>query len=238
MNTKMAVTVPEIVPKELWEQEFSVKHSIPSSTRQEPAKALVLFSEMLNLGKPMKVLDAGCGNGRNTIYLAKRGCEVTALDFADSAIRETQHRAMLAGVAERVSIVRHFMDDPTPFPSESFDFALDAYTFCHFLAKEVAQKFWEDMSRVVRPDGQLLSIVFSPEDEYYARLLMDSPDGSLVCDPSNGIWKRLYTESEIKSFFAARFEIRYFAKFEFADIVLGKSYQRVVLACVLRKPSK
>ena len=100
MDTKIDAIIPEIVPKEFWEQEFAVKHSIPSSTREEPAKALLLFSDVLTLREPMKVLDAGCGNGRNAVYLAKRGCEVTALDFADSAIKETRRRATQAGVAD------------------------------------------------------------------------------------------------------------------------------------------
>lgn len=235
MQTKTTTTIPEIVPRELWEQEFSVKRCIPSSTRDEPAKALLQFSEMLNLVGPVRVLDAGCGNGRNAVYLAKRGCKVTALDFSDSAIRETQRRVTESGVAEKVSVVKHFLDDPAPFQEESFDFVLDAYTFCHFLREEAGRKFWRDMARVTRSGGHLLSVVFSPEDEYYAQFLKDSPDGLLVRDPTNGIWKRLYTEREIKGLFAAIFELRYFARFEFTDTVLGKPYRRVVLISVLRK---
>jgi SAM-dependent methyltransferase len=130
------------------------------------------------------------------------------------------------------------MDSPVPFPEETFDFVLDAYVFCHFLRDEMGQRFWQDMSRVTKRNGRLLSIVFSCEDEYYSRLLKDSPDGMLVQDPANGIWKRLYSERALKGLFSSWFRLEYFAKFEFSDVVLGEPYRRVVFTSVLQKNSE
>ena len=55
----------------LWDREYSDLKVIPSSTRQLPSKPLVLFAEILDFRKMRKVLDAGCGIGRNAIYLAQ-----------------------------------------------------------------------------------------------------------------------------------------------------------------------
>src|SRR6202022_3774818 len=114
-------------------------------------------AELLNL-KKRRVLDAGCGNGRNAVYLAKRGCEVTAVDFAEAALTETQRRANSAGVKNRVSVEKVDLSTELPYVSNSFDFVLDAYTFCHFLDEALATDFWKEMNRVVRPDGYLMSI--------------------------------------------------------------------------------
>jgi SAM-dependent methyltransferase len=235
VGLKGANTIPDIVPKESWELEFRTTHAIPGSTRQEPAKALRLYSELLELKSGTTVLDAGSGNGRNTVYLAQRGCHVTALDFSEFAVEETGRRVVEAGVKSRVSIIRHFMDGHLPFPDNSFDLVLDSYVFCHFLRDEVGQRFWQDMFRVTRPGGRLLSILFAKDDEYYNRLLRDDKADGYVCDPANGIWKRLYTEREIKSFFSTVAEMEYFSKFQFADVVQAKHYVRSLFICVLRK---
>ena len=230
-----AFAIPEIVSKEAWDLEFRVERAIPSSTRVEPARALLLFSEILGLSTPAKVLDAGCGNGRNTVYLAKRGCQVTAVDFADFPLAETRRRVAEAGLAHSVSVVQHSLVDSVPFPDESFDFILDSYVFCHFLQNDIGQRFWREMARTTKLGGHLLSVVFSRDDEYYARL--QKYDDALVCDPANGIWKRLYSERDIKDFFSRQFELKYFSRFEFSDTVLGSRYRRILFISVLRKPS-
>ena len=222
-----------MVPKERWEQEYTVFHAIPSSLRNEPAKVLVLFADLLDL-KKKRVLDAGCGNGRNAVYLAKRGCEVTAVDFAEAALTETQRRADTTGVKNRASVEKVDLSATLPYASNSFDFVLDAYTFCHFLDEALATAFWTEMGRIAGPDGYLMSISFSVDDSYYARLR--SGDGSkIVFDPTNRISKRLYEETELKNFFSRLFRIEYFAKFEFEDSVHGQSFKRVVFASILRR---
>ena len=221
-----------MVPKEAWEQEYSVFHAIPSSVRNEPAKALVLFADLLKL-RNKRILDAGCGNGRNAVYLAKRSCEVTAVDFSEAALTETQTRANATGVKSRVSVEKLDLSAVVPYASNSFDFVLDAYTFCHFLDNALATAFWTEMRRVVRPDGYLMSIAFSTDDSYYAQL-RSKDKNKIVFDPTNRITKRLYEETELKDFFSRLFRIEYFAKFEFQDLVHGKSFNRVVFTSILR----
>jgi cyclopropane fatty-acyl-phospholipid synthase-like methyltransferase len=234
MQSRATTAIPGFVPRDSWEEEFGVIRAIPSSGRAQPAKALVLFAEVLGLQSPTKVLDVGAGNGRNTIYLANRGCRVTALDFSEVALKEIRQKINDAGVSDRVAVVTHHLPDPTPFSEQSFDFVLDAYVSCHFLRDDVRTGFWKDMARITRRDGRLLSVVFALEDEYYSRLLKNSFGDSVVCDPVNGIWKRLYSENQIKEFFLQQFQLEYFAKFEFPDRVLGETYRRVVFTSVLK----
>ena len=237
MYSGTATTTHGIVPKETWDNEFGTVHAIPSSTRMEPARALLLFAELLGFHAPMRVLDAGTGNGRNALYLARRGCNVSALDFSDLVLDRALRGAREAGLSDKISVVKHSLPERTPFHDKSFDLVLDAYLSCHFLRDDVWERFWAEMDRVTKPGGQLLSIVFSLEDEYYGQLLKDSPDGALVCDPANGIWKRLYSEQQIKNLLARKFRLEYFAKFEFSDKVFDNPYRRVVFTSVLRKLS-
>jgi SAM-dependent methyltransferase len=224
------------VPRETWDREYSSVQAIPSSTREEPAKALVLFADLMGLANGKSVLDAGCGNGRNAIYLAKRGCEVTAVDFSAEAVKETKRRALVAGVEKKVNVIDRFIDDPLPFPEHSFDAVLDCYTFCHFLDADKGLRFWRESERLVNSEGHLFSIVFSPEDTYYAQFVSrERNEETIVTDPSNNVTKRLYTEKEIKDYFSHIFRYQFFAKFEFFDIVHGNPFKRVVYVSVLKK---
>ncbi|CAM5200665.1 class I SAM-dependent methyltransferase [Lysinibacillus sphaericus] len=41
---------------------------------------------------PKRVLELGCGPGRNSIYMAKQGCSVSALDISEKAIIRVKER--------------------------------------------------------------------------------------------------------------------------------------------------
>src|SRR5262249_27837459 len=136
-------------------------------------------------------------------------------------------------VERKIRAQRRFLQDPFPFPQGHFDLALDSYVFCHFTDESLRLHYRDEIVRVLRPGGLLFSSVFSPEDAYYAQFA--DWETKLALDPNNGITKRLYAESEIKSFFSARLTLLYFTKFEFEDVVLGRPYWRSVLICILRK---
>ncbi len=126
--------------------------------------------------------------------------------------------------------------EPLPFRDDSFDLAIDSYVFCHFTNDALRLRYRREIARVVKPGGHFFSSVFSTEDAYYARIRgADWNHEKLVVDPNNGITKRLYTESEIKQFFAQEFSMRYFLKFEFEDQVLGELCLRSILISVLTK---
>lgn len=49
--------------------------------------------------RPLKLLDVGCGEGRNAVFFARNGYRVSAFDFSEQGVRKTQELARKAGVA-------------------------------------------------------------------------------------------------------------------------------------------
>ena len=48
--------------------------------------------------KSLKIIDIGCGTGRHSIELAKRGYQVTGIDLSESQLKRAQEKAKEAGV--------------------------------------------------------------------------------------------------------------------------------------------
>lgn len=91
-----------------------------------------------------RVLEVGCGGGRNTRYMSEMGLEVVALDVAIEPL------LLIGGCCDRV---RATADFHLPFASSSFDGALDSYAFT-FVAER--RLYARELRRVLKPSGLLL----------------------------------------------------------------------------------
>ncbi len=56
------------------------------------------IEQELAFNKSLKILDLGCGTGRHSIELAKRGYIVSGIDLSESLIRKAKEKAEAAGV--------------------------------------------------------------------------------------------------------------------------------------------
>ena len=82
----------------------------------EPAGFLVECAEFLPVCG--RAIDVGGGPGRNAIWLAQRGLEVTLVDISDEALDMAAKRVAEAGVA--LSMVRLDLEEE-PFPAGPWD---------------------------------------------------------------------------------------------------------------------
>jgi tellurite methyltransferase len=73
--------------------------STPDYFGAEPEASLVRFADLLDLSQP--VLDVGCGQGRNTVFLARRGFSVDALDPSRIAVEQIGSLAEKNGLPVR-----------------------------------------------------------------------------------------------------------------------------------------
>lgn len=65
--------------KKYWDEKFDTRSDTPLS----PEKSLVENEDCLKKGS---VLDIACGDGRNTLFLLKKGFTVTGVDFSNKAL--------------------------------------------------------------------------------------------------------------------------------------------------------
>jgi 2-polyprenyl-3-methyl-5-hydroxy-6-metoxy-1,4-benzoquinol methylase len=108
-------------------------------------------AKLLGLVKGCRVLDFGCGQGEEAVYLAKMGAHVTAIDISPVGIELTKERAKLNGVGDRVNAMR-MRCDPTEFPSESFD-VVHGFGILHHIGLQTGMK---EIKRLLKPRGRAL----------------------------------------------------------------------------------
>jgi SAM-dependent methyltransferase len=66
-----------------------------------PDRGLVALVEGSHPLQPGRALDLGCGTGRNALYLARHGWQVTGVDMVERALEAARRTAERAGVAVR-----------------------------------------------------------------------------------------------------------------------------------------
>jgi ubiquinone/menaquinone biosynthesis C-methylase UbiE len=98
------------------------------------------------LGEGSKVLEVGCGTGQLTAELARRGCDVTAIDIGPSMVAVARRRLGRAPVRFAVVSFEDFAGD-----DGWFDLVVSATAF-HWVDPEV--KF-DKTARLLRPGGWL-----------------------------------------------------------------------------------
>ncbi len=100
-----------------------------------------------------RVLDAGCGIGGSSIWMAKQhGNQVTGITISAKQAAYARQHAQRHGVAALVDFqVSDFC--ATPFPDQSFDVVWALESSCHALNKA---DFLAEAYRVLRPGGRLV----------------------------------------------------------------------------------
>jgi ubiquinone/menaquinone biosynthesis C-methylase UbiE len=93
-------------------------------------------------------LDAGCGTGIYTAWLAERGLELTGIDVNPGFLEAARRRAPAARLVEG-TVTR------LPFADGEFDLTLAVTLFC-FLSREERAAAARELVRVTRPGGRMV----------------------------------------------------------------------------------
>lgn len=130
--------------KPFWEQTYADKEV--STFSKGPTVDVAEFQDIFPRGA--RVLDVGCGEGRNAIFMAKRGCKVDAFDISENGIAKAKQIAQGEGVE-----VDFFPCDLGQFCFEGDYDAVLSHGVLHLPEKEVRDRFIAEMQAHTRPGG-------------------------------------------------------------------------------------
>jgi ubiquinone/menaquinone biosynthesis C-methylase UbiE len=116
---------------------------------------LPIIKRYINKKNP-KILEIGCGYGRNLYALAQiEGSEVLGCDIAEEELQKAKEK-MDSYKIKNVHIVSQKKPDVIPFADNEFDFVVVWQVFEHVLDDEGKQKLMNEATRVVKSGGHVL----------------------------------------------------------------------------------
>lgn len=146
--------------RSFWEQRWTqALDAHGDRVAQRPPNAH-LVAEIADL-PPGRALDAGCGHGSDAIWLAARGWDVTAVDFAATALSHARATADATGpdVAGRIAWVEADLATWTP-PRDGYDLVVCLYVHVDGSVEEMVRR----MATGVARGGTLLLVGHRPID--------------------------------------------------------------------------
>jgi SAM-dependent methyltransferase len=120
-----------------------------------PSDPLRVLLESIQKTPPGRALDPGMGRGRNGIWLASLGWDVTGYDISADALAVAQEYAKTAGVRLRTIVSSH---DNFDFGENQWDLIVCAYNFMDITDPRWPRVFW----RALKPKGLVVWQIFLP----------------------------------------------------------------------------
>lgn len=146
--------------RDFWEQLWSktVREHADKLARRPPNVHLLAELATLPAGR---ALDAGCGQGTDTIWLAARGWRVTAVDFSAAALAQGRSMAEAAG-AEIAARIEWIEGDLATWTAQAgrYDLVFCAYVHAAGSVSDLVLR----MAQGVAPGGTLFLVGHRPLD--------------------------------------------------------------------------
>ncbi|MBN1219067.1 MAG: methyltransferase domain-containing protein [Anaerolineae bacterium] len=140
--------------KRMLREHLDESHGAATRVTKERLMQIDWMWKKLGLQPGARLLDVTCGPGLYAVEFARRGCEITGIDFGPASIAYAQNLARSEGVANRCTFVqqdvRH-MD----YGNANFDAATFIYGQLAVFKREEARALLAQIASALKPGGKL-----------------------------------------------------------------------------------
>jgi ubiquinone/menaquinone biosynthesis C-methylase UbiE len=150
--------------KEAWEKLYEKKNRYGTEPCQFAIKSLELMKKI----KGNKILELGCGEGKDSIFFAKNGYEIFSLDCSEKAIKSFEENIVKNNVQKLVHPILYDISKPLKFDDKTFDIVF-AHLSLHYFDDKITTKIFTEIRRVLKVGGFLFVRVKSTEDQLYGK---------------------------------------------------------------------
>lgn len=199
--------------KEFWNKEYKDPGMFALS--DEVSADLVKFVRWMKreygddvLRPDVTVLDAGCGNGRNLLWLNEQfRVRGYGYDISDEAIKQAQTTASRQQWGSKLTFVVRSLDELLPLPDESVDIVIDAMS-SHFLKNVERARFIGELARVLKPQGVIFFKSFYAERDSHTKELLEkhgAGEENAYIHPKLKVYEYVWTDDALAQSFGEHF---------------------------------
>lgn len=112
-----------------------------------------------------EIIDAGAGFGRNSVFLAREGFDVCAVEINKGAVPDLESNIKEGGVADRISIQNESIQRVLKDISNDSILAVIDSGMSHYLNDAEKEEFFKEVFRVLKHGGFITILHFSENEE-------------------------------------------------------------------------
>lgn len=209
----------EVDQRSHWEKIYAIS---PCRFGNKPSYMGMSTLPLLIEAGARKILELGCGQGRDTLLFMENNMEVFAFDYASTCIDQLVEAAKNGGVSDRLHAYVHDIRDGIPLPDSSIDACFSHMFFTMYLKEEEIARIMDEVRRVLRPGGLNIYSVRNQKDPHFKKGNWMGEDMWEM----NGFVVHYFSEEKIRRL-SRGFDILSIEEFEEGD--LPKKLYKVIL---------
>jgi len=126
---------------------------------EEAATVIDLVEECAAPDPDAQILDVGCGRGRHTLELARRGYDATGIDLSEESVEEARRQAATEGLDASFAV----QDMREPYCDGCMHGVVNLFTtFGYFDDDAESQRAIQAMASALRPGGWIVQDFLNP----------------------------------------------------------------------------
>lgn len=175
-----------------WDERYK-KGGFEWGDRHTPVAELA--RDMMEEKKLTRVLDVGCGYGRDCIYLATKGLDAVGIDISGEALRLARNWANREGLRidfKEMDIMRNSFED------SCFDTVI-MFNTLHFMLETVRERAITETYRILKNGGVVVQAIFSTGERGFGQGI-EVERNTFAFKPGRPV--HFFSESEIRNAFS------------------------------------
>jgi len=220
----------------IWEKEY--KDPTLVSLSDVPAQCVRDFARFLRKERKIEldnlnILDLGCGNGKNSLYIDEQGLNnrITGIEISDTVLNHARKRV------PNGNFIKQSIGIKWPVSDQGFDIVLDV-TCSNSLNEKERVVYLSELQRSIKPGGYFFLRALCKDGDKNAQNLLKTNPGTekdTYIMPGLGLTERVFSKEDLLATYSSLGEPLYLDREVHYTQFGGKSYKRNFWVGVWRK---